>query len=61
MTQDQLARWCASVLELIAGGHHNVDDIIKARKGARMSTLVALKHLQQIGSVARYGNTVTKL
>ena len=59
MTTEQLERWCKSVLELIAGGHHHVDDIIKARGGARMSTLVALKHLGAAGVIVRYGNTVT--
>jgi hypothetical protein len=61
MTTEQLDRWCTSVLALLNGGMHNVDEIIKARGGARMSTLVAIKHLINIQSIFRMGNDIYKM
>jgi hypothetical protein len=58
---EQLEKWCVSILALIAGGTRNVDDIIEARGGARMSTLMAIKHLGAAGVISRYGNTLYKL
>ena len=59
-TTQQLERWCAHVLEIITGGEHNVDQIIRKRQ-SRMGTLMAIKHLQKLGVIARYGNSVQKL
>ena len=60
MTPDQLERWCAQTLELITGGEHDVNALIK-KTGRKWGTLAAIKHLGKLGIVARYGNTVHKI
>jgi hypothetical protein len=57
----QIEKWCSEVLALLNGGTHNVDEIIKARGGKRMSTLVAIKHLINIQSIFRIGNDIYKM
>jgi hypothetical protein len=51
----QLERWCAQVMEAVANGHNTVDKVI-ARRNARMSTLVAIKHLRGVGALLQYGS-----
>jgi transposase len=58
MTNEQLQRWCTSVLAIVDSGEQNVDEIIRKRGHARMSTLLALRALQQQGIIVRQSNTV---
>jgi hypothetical protein len=55
-TNSQLEKWCADIYALIDAGEQDVDALI--RKHGKMSTLMALKVLEDTKKIIRAHNTV---
>ena len=58
---EQLQKWCAQILDLVDNGTDNVNDIIAARGGKRMSTLLAINTLIASRTLYRQGNLVWRI